>query len=93
MAINGNQTIVASEAAGFVSFYTFDAGLWTRTETFGTLVNVGEILGNTASAGAPNATTDVSSDRDAPLSTGAIVIYKRDPTSKKWRRNTRMQWQ
>ena len=93
MTIDGDQTIVASGAAGFVSFYTFDAGLWTRTETIGTLVNVGEILGNTASAGAPNATTDVSSDRDAPLSTGAIVIYKRDPTSKKWRRNTRMQWQ
>jgi len=90
VAIDGDQAIVAS-GAGYISFHTLDptTKLWSRTEVFGTMSNIGDISsvaisGNTAVAGAPDASTDLSPDRDAPLATGAIILYERDTTNK-WR--------
>ena len=91
IAVDGNQAIVAS-GSGYIAFFSLDpeSKIWTRTEVFGLMVNVGEvrsvaISGNTAVVGAPMASL-IDLDADGGLvQTGAIFIYERDPASATWR--------
>mmetsp|Transcript_6830 Transcript_6830/g.15608 ORF Transcript_6830/g.15608 Transcript_6830/m.15608 type:complete len:1626 (-) Transcript_6830:1186-6063(-) len=84
VAIDGDQAIVAS-GGGYVAFFKLDptSNTWTRTELFSTTNVAGEIKsvaisGDTAVIGTPRASTDFSANREEPLITGAIYIYRKN---------------